>query len=200
MWHHFPGICSLLVIISITFCVLDAQAAFVQLPHSGQIGCWDENGTPVTCTGTGQAADKRMGVTWPTPRFTDNRNGTVTDNLTGLLWLKNANCFGTQNWSDALTSAKNLASGACGLSDSSTAGQWRLPNVNEIESLLDEQHAGPSMPISHPFVNIQAFYYWSSSSYATAPIDAWGVNVLDGYISNGAKNTPFYVWTVRKGQ
>jgi hypothetical protein len=32
------------------------------------------------------------GVAWPNPRFTDNSDGTVTDNLTGLIWLKNANC------------------------------------------------------------------------------------------------------------
>ncbi len=36
----------------------------------------------------------QKGVAWPTPRFTDNNNGTITDNLTGLIWLKNANCIG----------------------------------------------------------------------------------------------------------
>src|SRR6184192_2353013 len=36
----------------------------------------------------------RRGVLWPDPRFTDNGNGSVKDNLTGLIWLKNSNCFG----------------------------------------------------------------------------------------------------------
>ncbi len=33
------------------------------------------------------------GIAWPAPRFTDNMNGTVVDNLTGLVWLKNADCL-----------------------------------------------------------------------------------------------------------
>ena len=53
----------------------------------------------------------REGVAWPTPRFTDNGNGTVTDNLTRLIWMKNANAFGMKNWADALTIANTLASG-----------------------------------------------------------------------------------------
>ena len=43
---------------------------------------------------TGDDGDLQKGVAWPDPRFTDNSDGTVTDNLTGLIWLKNANCFG----------------------------------------------------------------------------------------------------------
>ncbi len=60
-----------------------------------------------------------------------------TDNFTGLVWLKRANCFGEEL--DALTSAEVLARGQCGLNDGSKAGDWRLPNVNELESLV---HAG----------------------------------------------------------
>ena len=45
----------------------------------------------------------QKGVAWPNPRFTDNGDGTVTDNLTGLIWLKNANCFGTRTWATALS-------------------------------------------------------------------------------------------------
>lgn len=45
----------------------------------------------------GEDASINKGVDWPNPRFTDNRNGTITDNLTGLIWLQNANCtFGGQ--------------------------------------------------------------------------------------------------------
>ena len=49
------------------------------------------------------------GVAWPAA-FIDNRDGTVLDNLTGLLWLKNANCFGRpRTWQEALDDANNLA-------------------------------------------------------------------------------------------
>jgi hypothetical protein len=43
---------------------------------------------------TGDDGDYEHGAMWPDPRFTDNGNGTITDNLTGLIWLKDADCFG----------------------------------------------------------------------------------------------------------
>jgi hypothetical protein len=64
------------------------------------------------------------GVPFPSPRFTDHSNGTVTDNLTGLIWLKNANCFGGQLWVNAVSAANALASGSCGLLDGSMAGVY----------------------------------------------------------------------------
>ena len=51
----------------------------------------------------GDDGDTRAGVPSPTPRYTDNHNGTVTGKLTGLIWLKNANCFGSATWAQALT-------------------------------------------------------------------------------------------------
>ncbi len=65
-------------------------------------------------------------------RFTDMGNGTVQDNKTGMIWLKNANCFGDLNWSFADLAAKALADGQCGLTDASVAGDWRLPTQNEL--------------------------------------------------------------------
>ncbi len=50
-----------------------------------------------TSYATGDDGILQKGVVWPIPRFKDNNNGTVTDNLTGLIWLKNANCFGVEN-------------------------------------------------------------------------------------------------------
>ena len=35
----------------------------------------------------------RAGIEWPAPRFTDNGDGTVTDSLTGLMWLKDGGCL-----------------------------------------------------------------------------------------------------------
>ena len=58
-----------------------------------------------TCYATGDDGDLEKGVAWPNPRFTDNGNGTVTDNLTGLIWLKNANCAVRQKLGNALTAA-----------------------------------------------------------------------------------------------
>jgi hypothetical protein len=106
-------------------------------------------------------------VVWPIPRFTDNANGTVTDNLTGLIWLKNANCFSDRlGWSAGLDRAGSLANGECGLSDGSVPGDWRMPNRNELTSLLDLGNLNPALPTGNPFTNFQLARedrYWSST-------------------------------------
>ncbi len=110
----------------------------VDLPQTGETTCYDAAGTLIDCPGTGQDGDVRAGGgNWPEARFTDNNDGTLTDNLTGLVWLRNANCNGYIYWDDALTWAKTLADGACGLTDGSAAGGWRLPNILELESLVN---------------------------------------------------------------
>lgn len=65
-----------------------SQAGTVDLPQTGQKTCYDTSGNVIPCTGTGQDGEIQAGVPWPSPRFTDNGNGTVTDKLTGLMWLK----------------------------------------------------------------------------------------------------------------
>ena len=68
----------------------------VYLAQTGQKACYDENGNVVPCAGTGQDGDTKAGVPWPNPRFTNNGDGTMTDNLTGLMWLRDANCMMTK--------------------------------------------------------------------------------------------------------
>ncbi|MBF0437342.1 MAG: DUF1566 domain-containing protein [Magnetococcales bacterium] len=106
----------------------------------------------------------QKGVAWPDPRFTDNGNGTITDNLTGLIWLKNANCFGTQTWTNALASANALASGSCGLTDGSETGAWRLPNLRELRSLSDYGYSQLIVRPDLPFTGMQPDFYWSSTT------------------------------------
>ncbi|MBN1814509.1 MAG: DUF1566 domain-containing protein [Anaerolineae bacterium] len=146
------------------------------VPRTGQVKCWDANGNEINCTGTGQDGEYRKGATWPFPRFEDNGDGTATDKLTGLVWLKNANCevffsgdsvgSNLRNWDEALAAANSLANGYCGLTDGSSAGDWRLPNVRELASLIDYSHALPALPAGHPFTDIQTINwgYWSSST------------------------------------
>ncbi len=81
----------------------------VNLPETGQTTCYDTAGTAIACAGTGQDGELLKGVAWPSPRFMDNGNGTVTDNLTGLIWLKDANCFISRTWADALLDASVLS-------------------------------------------------------------------------------------------
>ncbi len=154
-----------------------------------------------TSYATGDDGDLERGVAWPSPRFTDNGDGTVTDNLTGLIWLQNANCFGTRTWANALTDANTLNSGECGLSDGSAEGDWRLPNRKELRSLIDYSQYDLALPSGHPFNNVQSTYYWSSSTYArsTYTYNAWVVDLRDGSVYAGNKTGCCDVWPVRAG-
>ena len=120
----------------------------------------------------------------------------------GLVWLKNANCFGKQNWDQAMNSVKSLKSGACGLSDGSTAGQWRIPTKDELVNRQKHMFG---------FINGQGgktSEYLSSSSNSTATYNAGGptddvisVNMRNGDVSDqDRKTTSSFVWPVRGRQ
>lgn len=150
---------------------------------------------------TGDDGDYEKGIGWPVPRFTDNGDGTVTDNLTGLIWLKNANCFGTTSWAQALADCNTLANGDCGLTDGSLAGDWRLPNIKELQSIIDYGQNSPALPPGHPFTDVQTSnYYWSSTSSASSTTNyAWGVHGNDGTIDDELKVNSYWVWPVCGG-
>ena len=191
------------------------RALAKRVAKTGQTQCWDAGGTVIPCAGTGQDGQFQAGIdpavsaifgtayntpAWTGVRFTDNGDGTVTDNLTALIWLKNANCFGARNWATTLGDANALASGSCGLSDGSSAGGWRLPNGNELHSLIDLAQSNPALPAGHPFTGVQVNLYWTST---TVDYNTPGVVVVA--MSNGApvgaiKTGFLFVWPVRGGQ
>jgi len=150
-----------------------------------------------TSYATGDDGDLEKGVVWPNPRFNDRGNGTVVDNLTGLTWLKDANCFGTRTWNNALSDSNGLASGSCGLTDGSSAGDWRLPNIKEILSLIDFENWGPALPSGHPFNNVQADLYGSSTVVGDESDRAWVVYMNLGWVADDIKTNTHYVWPVR---
>ena len=151
----------------------------------------------------------RMGVPWPDPRFADNGDGTVTDNLTGLIWLKDANCFGLKMWDSALFYCNELADGQCGLTDGSGAGDWSLPNKRQLISLIHDGYGNLAVPDTagtgqwsegNPFINVQPTYYWSSTTNANNSLSAWRVRMDLGDVNSTSKTiTPYYVWPVRRG-
>lgn len=157
----------------------------------------------------GDDGDWEKGVAWPNPRFINNGNGTVTDNLTGLIWLENANCWDLIKWAAALDNCNRLADGNCGLSDGSSPGEWRLPNVKELQSLIDFIFFDPALSNSagtekwspgDAFTEVQSKGYWSST---TGPLDTgnvWGVSLQSGAVGIGNKFSGAYVWPVRGGQ
>ncbi|KJU82960.1 protein containing DUF1566 [Candidatus Magnetobacterium bavaricum] len=99
---------------------------------------------------TGDDGDIRAGVAWPNPRFTKNSdNATVIDNMTGLMWTKDANLAGKTTWQGALDyiASMNNGAGTYGHKD------WRLPNRTELLSLVDYGMYGPAIQSDYPFTN-----------------------------------------------
>lgn len=135
-------------------------------------------------------------------RFVANGDGTVTDTLTGLVWLEDAGCLGTGDWATALDRANHLADGSCGLADKSMAGQWRLPNINELASLVDAWAFNPALSPSAPFTNVDLGTYWSSTTYFGAATEAWALRMADGrFMNDGSSNDKLAsvasAWAVR---
>jgi hypothetical protein len=155
-----------------------------------------------------------------TDRFVDcgstglgTSNGTVKDMDSGLIWLKNANCFGSTNWADANIKAATLASGQCGLTDGSKAGDWRLATKDEWMALFRSNcypsPGGPTIPDKTgdacytggtPWAtNVQSADYWSSTTNAD-PTTAWALDLFSGSNSGGVKTLNLYAWPVRIGR
>jgi hypothetical protein len=165
---------------------------------------------PVNPAPAGSDGALSKGVAWPNPRFTENGNGTVTDNLTGLIWLQDANCtnffsgdiigLNDRSWDDARSAANSLASGKCNLNDGSNAGQWRLPNMRELQSLIDYGRINPALPVSHPFTSVWHGSYWTGSPFAMDTLSAWSVNLQSGQMVQDNKTAHFHIWPVRGGQ
>lgn len=134
----------------------------------------------------GDDGDLQKGVAWPDPRFTDNGDGTITDNMTGLLWLEKNSCLSGVNWTSALDQVDNLASGQCSLTDGSQAGDWRVPNIRELLSLVDYSRKGPALPPEWGnYFSSGNAWFWSSTTWANYPSSVW---ILDSYFGRGTSN------------
>ncbi len=144
-------------------------------------------------------------------RWCDQGDGTVKDMATGLVWLKNANCFGVKKWidsstfNDAQTSSGTLKSGSCDLTDGSVEGDWRLPTKSELQSIgtdppatwtSDRPSVTWTMP-GTPFDSVQSSLYWSSTTYASSTSLAWYMDMFNGDASFTNKDYAISVWPVR---
>jgi hypothetical protein len=114
------------------------------------------------------------------------------------MWAKDANFAEvTKTWYDAIDYANNLSLGSAGCA--AYYQDWRLPNVKELQSLIDFSNYSPALPTGHPFSHVQNGYYWSSTTYAYDTDYAWGVGVDDGSVYHSNKAFSGYVWPVRSG-
>ncbi|MBF0555849.1 MAG: DUF1566 domain-containing protein [Nitrospirae bacterium] len=189
-----------------TYKIEDFRDAYVLPVRGGLLGTQ----APAAVWKTGQTqtyypgddGTHQAGVAWPNPRFSDHGDGTVTDNLTALMWTKDAN-LGQFNsrFSSALyyIARMNTKYSTFGYSD------WRLPNRNEIRSLVDYSNSSSALPPLHPFMNVRSNYevegtlYWSST-YCNSIGDVWQLIMFNGSIDNNDPNYGNgYLWPVRGG-
>jgi hypothetical protein len=160
--------------------------------------------------GTGSDGDLQKGAS---RSYTDNGDGTITDNTTGLMWEKKSwdNSIHTwtngYTWSDTITTflaALNGGGGFAGHTD------WRIPNINELHTLANYENFSPSVDsvfntncVANCTVTTcsctQSNYYWSSTTYAPFSQSAWIVGFNVGYVDTTDKSMIFYVRAVRGG-
>jgi hypothetical protein len=146
-------------------------------------------------------------------RYRDNGDGTVRDNRSGLLWLKDANCAalgpsgdGKGTFEEANAAAASLRDGQCGLSDGSKAGDWRLPNKQEWQAMLDSSFKNPAIGNADGtrkwkpgdvFTRVQPEGYWSSTPDSKASGFAWGAGLFGGMVASAKKQIQGFIWPVR---
>ena len=159
------------------------------LPATGQTGCFDALGREIACGGTFQDGELRAGVAWPEPRF-EILGDSVHDGLTGLVWHRSANLAGRfVPWRQALDMAADLSARE-GLA-------WRLPTINELESLVDASRHSPALPADHPFQAVPEAC-WSSTTSFFEPDWAYCLYFHKGAVGVGYKPNPeFAAWLVR---
>jgi len=187
-----------------------------RLPASGQ----------TTSYGAGTDGDVRAGAALS---FTDNGDGTVTDNNTGLMWEKKDDSGGihdmdnTYNWTReygtmngsivttflALLNRRPCLAGHC---------DWRIPNIRELQSLVDYEIPYPGPMVSAAFsttaVGCQGctnatlkscsctmpYYYASSTTARGLPLNHWIVDFRNGHaLGYGDKASNYAVRAVRGG-
>lgn len=119
--------------------------------------------------------------------FTDNGDGTITDNLTQLIWQKIPNT-NVVTWENAIAYAESLSL--------ANATDWRLPNIKELESLNDESLTNPS--VNQAFFSISGSKnYWSSTSLPNQMTEAWYWNTQFGITTYALKTASNYLICVK---
>lgn len=180
-----------------------------QVPVTGQVDCFDNAGTAIPCAGTGQDGELQSGFTWPVPRFIDNADGTITDELTGLMWLNNGNIMISQHpaydtedtvndgkvtWQTALNYVNQL-----NIENHSGYNDWRLPNFNELFSIYNHGVVNWTWLSSFGFSGVNTQNHWSSTTSENSPASIHRLNIMYGAATLDVKTDFRYVFPVRGG-
>lgn len=204
--------------------VFTLNAYSIDIPDTGQNKCYSDIrfiACPTLGEETHYGQDAQYGANQPD--YTNNNNGTITDNITGLMWSKSVDDI-KLSLEEAMQRAKTLNLG--GYTD------WRVPNIKELYSLIDfrgytgfskQDFSLNSIPANAiPFINTDYFNFkygakneryidaqWiSTTKYVSTTMGGmetlFGVNFADGRIKGYGYKTPqgmvvkkFYVRYVR---
>ncbi len=167
-----------------------------------QTSCFNSVGDSITCSGSGQDGELQTGE----PRqYTDNGDGTISDNKTGLMWEKLSDDGSIHDQDTTYTWPDAFAVKIAALNTGSFAGHndWRLPNVNELGSLVSYGTLNPSIDgifnvdcqpgrdvLSCSCTPLTAF--WSSTTYLSDPARAWQANFDTAGIESEVKDDPLH--------
>ncbi len=160
--------------------------------NTGQTRCYNSKGQETSCLGYGHDGEIQTGIPWTAVRFTAQKE-VVVDNLTDLVWTRNAN-IGTFpcTWQESYEQIADLNQERYG-----DYGDWRLPHRNELRSLVSYQTKKPALPEGHPFINIFLGWYWTSTTAASHPAYAWSVHLEGARMFYGKKEQYQLFWPVR---
>lgn len=134
-----------------------------------------------------RAVRQPMNTEYYLSRFLQNPDGTVTDQVTGLIWSQ-AIYTDSLSWENALIFA-----------DSSTLGgntDWRIPNIKELQSLSSVTFGNPSIDRS-TFTNMVTGKFWSSTTLPNQTSKAWYLDTQFGITTYQFKTNRLLVLMVR---
>lgn len=195
--------CSVSCQFDLSGCAADPVAGVIR---SGQTICYDVTGTMIPCSGTGHDGDIQAGVA---RGYTDNGDGTITDNATGLMWEKLSDDESIHDKDNGSQWVPGLAK-ADDLNTMMFAGydDWRVPSIIELQTIIDYETSEPAIsddfrtdcPMGCTVLTcncVRGAPYWSSTSYEKTATNAWFVDFQYGSIGPGLKTQGNYVRAVR---
>lgn len=155
----------------------------------------------ISSAAAAQSCNKAIESTTPEGRFTVSSDGTAIHKPTGLMWMRcslgqtwdGRSCRGDASvftWGGALQAASRHT--FAGHSD------WRLPNKNELASIVEEACRAPAIN-EKVFPATPSAYFWSSSPYAGLAHGAWSVDFGFGPVNASVKTGNLHVRLVRGG-
>jgi hypothetical protein len=157
--------------------------------------CHNSGGSVISCAGTGQEGQYQTGYSFS---YTDNGNGTVTDNRTGLMWNKCPNGLSGSTCATGTATTTSFYNAITECENSTTAGytDWRLPNIKELYTLVDLTSA-PSLASTTFPANTTSAYWTSSYNTSGNPFIGITLDFSYGRVTDQTKSNTYRSRCVR---